>query len=177
MVRRDPAQRKRREKEGMKGFLVCLSPCIRHQSTTFKVLASLPVQFCPMTAFPSWWQSLCQSSIWELLQCRVNPTETKCFFNDFYVWKSLWLWSLWPVTCHPTTLFWKMILLKPFPQLLSFWKWQQVCYFHVVCNLFFSQSMCARFHFSLWLPNAPICLGCASGRTFMAWPFITTSDL
>ena len=103
---------------------------VGHQSTGFKFSASCLVQFGPMAVFTPGRQSLCQSTIRQLLQRGINPPEAKCLLHDFYIGQRIGHWCLSPVAGHPTAFLRKMVLLKPVPELLSVSECQQMRYFH-----------------------------------------------
>jgi len=89
----------------------------RHQPTTFKFLASLFIEFRPMTAFPAGGQPLCQSPVGEFLQRGVNPAEAEGFLYDIEVRKRVGLRHLRPVAGYPATAFREKVPFKPLPQL------------------------------------------------------------
>ena len=115
-----------------------LSSRIGHQATGFKVSASFFVQLCPMAAFASGRQPLCQPSIRKPLVGRVNPPEAESFFHYFEIRQRVGLWCFGFVASHPAAFLCEMVLLKPIPQLSPFCKSQQVRYVHsstlIVCR-------------------------------------------
>ena len=108
----------------------CLSAGICHQSPLFELPAPLPVELCPVAAFPSGRQSLCKASVRKFLQGGIYPSEAKGLFHNVEVRQSVGHDSLSPAACHPAEPCRLMVLLKPLPQLLSIVETQQVGDFH-----------------------------------------------
>ena len=99
-------------------FLKCLSTGFSHQASIFKIHTSVHVQLSPMAFRSARREALSQPPIGQLLQCRVNLTETKSLFHHFNVWNSWPLgWILTAISHHPTTLLFVVVFFEPLAKL------------------------------------------------------------
>ena len=86
---------------------------LSHQSSVFKIHASVHVQLSPMTVCSARREALSQSAIWQPLEGAVYPTKTKSLFHYFDVRNSWPLWAFASISYHPTTFLFVVVLFKP----------------------------------------------------------------
>ena len=84
-----------------------------HQSTIFKIDASVHVELGPVTLLAARGETLCQAPIRKSLKCAVNPAEAECFFDHVNVGENSCRGSLAPGHDYPALLFLGVILLQP----------------------------------------------------------------
>jgi hypothetical protein len=70
-----------------------------------------------VAALTAWGESLGESSVRELLESAVDPSEAQGFFHDIDIWKDAWRGSLASAHDDPALLLLGVILLQPSPKL------------------------------------------------------------
>ena len=95
-------------------FLKRSSAGFSHQSSIFKIHASVHVQLSPMAFSSARRETLSQPTIRKTLEGTIYPPETKSLFNYFNVWNSRPIrWTLTAISHHPTGFLFVVVLFKP----------------------------------------------------------------
>lgn len=96
----------------------CCATKVGHLSACFQVGIALFVQFGPMATFLPGREALCQATIWQTFQRRVDPAEAQCLFHNIQVRQAYALgFVLSAVQSHPTAFCRCCIPLEPLPEL------------------------------------------------------------
>ena len=96
----------------------CTSAYLSHQSSIFKIHASVHVQLSPMTFCSARREALSQPTIGKPFKCAIYPSEAKRLFHYFDVRNSWPLgWTLTAISHHPTTFLCIVVLFEPMTKL------------------------------------------------------------
>ena len=94
------------------------SASLGHQSSIFKIHASVHVQLSPMTFCSARREALSQPTIGKPFKCAIDPSEAKRLFHYFDVRNSWPLgWTLTAISHHPTTFLFVVVLFEPMTKL------------------------------------------------------------